>query len=529
MRGCLGREKHRHKGHKELEQGNLAVGHQPGAVPEAESHEPKLDALSRGEPHHHARQRPFGFVDGVIELQRVLGQDGALDGQRRNGADGRDGLGGDGGAGGQAAGRLAVQPGVEAHLQKAAADDDGQASEDDDETQLPAEDDTEDAARGDVEGGGGDEADVEAHELKDGLRVGVDAAGQGANVVLGAVEELEVLAEDLLKDVAAQLVGQDLADDVGVVAQDVVEDKAAGGQDHKHGRQKVAAGQHLVAGEGKDLDHVGHEDGLGREEGAGNDAGADDGEHGEPQARRLPDHAQDGVDEAELGVVLVVVPLELGLDPLLGGGGVLGQGLGLPDNVVLALGLDGVLLLAAVRLRVALVGAGGELLDLDQPRVGAVLLDQALVRALLHDAALGHDHDVVGLADGRELVRNHNRRAPHRRLVQRLLHDALGVRVQGAGGLVQEEHLGLRHHRARDGDALLLPARQQPAALANLGVVALGEFRDEVVRECDLGRLLDPLHLFFSGCRLPGGADQTVGDVVKDGAAEENRFLLGNK
>ncbi|TLS21369.1 uncharacterized protein PpBr36_10204 [Pyricularia pennisetigena] len=439
---------------------------------------------------------------------------GALNGEGGDGADGGDGLGGDGGAGGQASGGLAVQLGVEAHLQKAAADDDGQAGQDDDEAELPAEDDAEDAARGDVQGGGGDEADVEAHELKDGLRVGVDAAGQGADVVLGPVEELQVLAQDLLEDVAAQLVGQGLADDVGVVAQDVVEDEAAGGQDDEHGGQEVAPRQHLVDGEREDLDHVRHEDGLGGEEGAGHDAGAQDGEHGEPQTGRLPDHAEDRGDEAKLLVVLVVVPPELGLDPLLRGGGVLGERLGLPDDVVLALGVDGVLLLplllAAVRLRVALVGAGGELLDLDEPGVGAVLLDQALVRALLDDAALGHDHDVVGLADGRELVRDHDGRPAHRRLVQRLLHDALGVRVQGAGGLVQEEHLWLRHHRARDGDALLLPARQQTAALANLGVVALGELRHKVVRECDLGGFLHPTHLFLPGRRLPGGSDKTI-------------------
>ena len=54
-------------------------------------------------------------------------------------------------------------------------------------------------------------------------------------------------------------------------------------------------------------------------------------------------------------------------------------------------------------------------------------------------------------------------------------HDALGGRrVEGAGGLVGQHNLGAAHERARDGDALLLPARQllggvsEPVAEADL-------------------------------------------------------------
>src|SRR5919198_1232030 len=70
--------------------------------------------------------------------------------------------------------------------------------------------------------------------------------------------------------------------------------------------------------------------------------------------------------------------------------------------------------------------------------------------------AVEHD-DLVSVADRRQPVGDRQRRAPLREAVQGLLHRALGLVVQGAGGLVEHEHRRVAQDRARDRDALLLP------------------------------------------------------------------------
>ena len=70
---------------------------------------------------------------------------------------------------------------------------------------------------------------------------------------------------------------------------------------------------------------------------------------------------------------------------------------------------------------------------------------------------------------------------PSARLVERLLHGALGLGVQRAGGLVEHQHRRVAQDRARDRDALLLAAGEAVAALADERVVAVGQRRDQVV------------------------------------------------
>jgi hypothetical protein len=61
------------------------------------------------------------------------------------------------------------------------------------------------------------------------------------------------------------------------------------------------------------------------------------------------------------------------------------------------------------------------------------------------------------------------------------LHLALGLDVERGGGLVQHQDRGVGQEGAGDGHALALAARQLDAALADQGVVALGQAQDEVV------------------------------------------------
>ena len=73
-------------------------------------------------------------------------------------------------------------------------------------------------------------------------------------------------------------------------------------------------------------------------------------------------------------------------------------------------------------------------------------------------------------------------RSGHRRL-ERGLHHALAFGVERAGRFVEQQQRRVLQHRPRDRDALALAARQAHAALAEEGLVALGQGGDEVVRE----------------------------------------------
>ena len=125
--------------------------------------------------------------------------------------------------------------------------------------------------------------------------------------------------------------------------------------------------------------------------------------------------------------------------------------------------------------------------------VAAVQREQLLVGAALDQAAVVEDHDLLGVADGREPVGDRDRGPALRQLVERGLHRPLGLGVQRAGGLVEDEHGRVAQDRAGDRDALLLAAREAVAALADDGVVALGQRGDQVVDASGAGGRLDLL------------------------------------
>ena len=83
------------------------------------------------------------------------------------------------------------------------------------------------------------------------------------------------------------------------------------------------------------------------------------------------------------------------------------------------------------------------------------------MRARLDDAAGVEDDDEVGLPDGREPVRDDERRAPAQRLGEGRLDCGLGVRVEVRGGLVEDDELrGLEEH---PGDRETLPLAAAPS------------------------------------------------------------------
>ena len=82
---------------------------------------------------------------------------------------------------------------------------------------------------------------------------------------------------------------------------------------------------------------------------------------------------------------------------------------------------------------------------------------------------------VVRPTDGGEPVGDGEGGAPAGQLFQGLLHQALALVVQGAGGLVQNQDGRIFQEHPGDGNALLLPAGELDAPLAHEGVISLGQ------------------------------------------------------
>ena len=74
------------------------------------------------------------------------------------------------------------------------------------------------------------------------------------------------------------------------------------------------------------------------------------------------------------------------------------------------------------------------------------------------NAALVQHHDAVGSLDGRQSVRDHQRRAPRHQPLERLHHLALGHGIECAGWLVQDQDRRIFQNSPRDGKALALSA-----------------------------------------------------------------------
>ena len=77
---------------------------------------------------------------------------------------------------------------------------------------------------------------------------------------------------------------------------------------------------------------------------------------------------------------------------------------------------------------------------------------------------------------------NREHRTARNQPLERFLDLPLGLGVDAARRLVEDENPRIVQDRARDRDALALTARQCVPPLADHGVVALTELADEVVR-----------------------------------------------
>ena len=138
------------------------------------------------------------------------------------------------------------------------------------------------------------------------------------------------------------------------------------------------------------------------------------------------------------------------------------------------------------------------------------------MRAHLDDAAVFHHDDAVGALDGGQPVGDDQGRAVLHRGFERRLHHPFTLGIECAGRLVEQQQRRVLQDRAGDADALALAAGQAHAALAQKGVIALGQCPDELVGEGGLG---GGLHLVVAGF---GAA---VADVFQGAGGEHHAVL----
>ena len=132
--------------------------------------------------------------------------------------------------------------------------------------------------------------------------------------------------------------------------------------------------------------------------------------------------------------------------------------------------------------------------------------------APLHDAALLHDQNLIGLEYGGEAVRDDDRGAPRERALQSLLNGRLGGRIQMCGGLIQHHQVGRLQQQPRDRQALLLATGETIASLADHGIEAVGQ---RVHQLEDLRIAQRRADLFVRGVRL------RIVEVGTDGVVEQ--------
>ena len=143
-------------------------------------------------------------------------------------------------------------------------------------------------------------------------------------------------------------------------------------------------------------------------------------------------------------------------------------------------------------------------------------VDELVVGAGLGDVAALYHHDAVGVSYGGEPVGDDEAGAALEKDIERLLDQQLRTGVDGGGGLVQYQYLGVVQQRPCEGHQLPLAHRQGGAPLVDLGLIALLHLHDEVVGVHGLGGGDD---FFVRGVQPP------VADVVHDGAGEYEGVL----
>ncbi len=134
-----------------------------------------------------------------------------------------------------------------------------------------------------------------------------------------------------------------------------------------------------------------------------------------------------------------------------------------------------------------------------------------------HYVSVVEDDNEVGMSDGAESVGDDEASAVLHELAERLLNKLFALRIEVAGGFIEDEDFGICEDGACDGESLALPSAEFDTPFTDDGVVAVGESADEFVGVGLNGGLFD-----FVGIDLTTG----VGDILGDCAVKEEDILF---
>ena len=151
-----------------------------------------------------------------------------------------------------------------------------------------------------------------------------------------------------------------------------------------------------------------------------------------------------------------------------------------------------------------------------QVGIEAACLHELVVGALLHDVAVPHDKDQVGVLDGGQAVCDDKAGAALHQTVHGGLDALLGAGIHTAGSFIQNQDAVVGQDGAGDGQQLLLALADVGSVLVQLHLVAAGQGADEVVGVGGLGGSDD---------FLVSGVQTAVADVLHDGALEQPGVL----
>ena len=126
-----------------------------------------------------------------------------------------------------------------------------------------------------------------------------------------------------------------------------------------------------------------------------------------------------------------------------------------------------------------------------------------------------------------------------------MLHQALTRNIEGCGGFIEYQHSGVCNKCPGKGHQLALTGREPAPALIHVGVIALGQSRNKIMRSHSTGCLVNFLErgIWFSQANVFGNAagehirllgDQdhglakiAIGDVAKIDPIQGNNALRG--
>jgi hypothetical protein len=159
-------------------------------------------------------------------------------------------------------------------------------------------------------------------------------------------------------------------------------------------------------------------------------------------------------------------------------------------------------------------------LQIGEPRIETAARNELGVAALANDASLVHYHDPLEALDGREPVRDDDRRPPAHQIVETSLDKAFILRIKGARRLVEKQKRRVSQESARDGNALTLSTGERYAALADGRLESLRQAIDELGRGCGVGRAAN---LFVGGIGSP------ITNVFGERSRKDHGILRDNR